>query len=128
MREIANQLFIGLSLLANALFAVLAGLLLKWPHLDHHMPSLLRQRDCRVNGQWLQPQTQQIGLKAQRGEIIGARAAQGLVQQGGLGHTGGKFTAHHDSARLAQRILKRRIDKTHHAALIKDGNQGAKPV
>ena len=109
--QVADQLLVGLGLVAQALFAVLAGLLLQRPQLYQDFAHLFSIGHIDMHGHRVLVQAFQAGLVAQRGKVFAPGARQGGLQQCGVGEEGGEVRPFQGAARQAQRVFQGGVGK-----------------
>ena len=78
VRQVANQFFVGLGLVDQALFSVLTRLLLQWQQFDQHLARTLGGCDDHMHWQIFLCRAQQHRVVAHGRKGVAVRALQGL--------------------------------------------------
>ena len=93
MRQVADQLLVGLRLVSQALLALLPGLLLQRQQLDNRLARRVGLRHHHMHRQRLLAQPPEPGVVAQHGKFITAGAVQRMRQELRLGKALGQLRA-----------------------------------
>ena len=101
VRQIADQLFVGLGLVHQALFAVLLGLLLQWQQLDNDLAGNICLGHHHVHRKRLGVGAFEPGVIAQGRKLVAAGAFERVAQDVRLGKAFGQLRAFDVAARNA---------------------------
>jgi hypothetical protein len=85
VREVADEFLVGLGLVDQPLFALLARLLLQWQQFHDHFAWVVGLCHHHMHRQGVVVQALEPGVVAQRGKLVATGALQGVFQQGRLG-------------------------------------------
>ena len=128
MRQIADQLLVGLGLVHQALFAVLLGLLLQGQQLDNHLAGNICLGHHHMHRKRLGVGTFEPGVIAQGRKLVAAGAFERVAQDLRLGKAFGQLRAFDGAPGYAQGIFQGGIGKNDNAVISHHSNQRCKQV
>ena len=128
MRQVADQLLVGLRLVDQAFFAVLFDLLLQRQQFHNNLARVFGLRHDHVHGHRLVVQAFEPGVVTQGRKLVAARPFQRRTQELGLGKTLGEGGTFNGAARGANGILQGRVGKQHGAITLHHRNQCGEQV
>jgi len=115
VRQIANQLLVGLGLLGQALLAVLLDLLLKRQQLDNRLACCIGLRHHHMHRHRFAVQRPEPGVVTQRRKLVAASALQRVLQYVRLGKAVRQLGTFDGAAGGTQRVFEGSVGEHDHS-------------